>query len=252
MHTLKPYFKMELRALSREYVSLFFMIVLPMVLTIVFGGAFGTEATQYGPNVLGIDTVIPVNIVFLLANTGLMGVPITVLEVKEQGVLKRYITYPVSYGMYFFALMLVFMIVCILSTALFMAASFILYHATWFMDFKSLFLFLVAYFDTMFIFFILGYALALLIKSARTASLVSSGIFMFLLFTSGVALPVESLPVIVQKIAHVFPMYHSIQVIQMLWINEFSWAENGVNCIYLLCYTVIAFILLMKVKIKWD
>lgn len=243
---------MELRALSREYVSLFFMIVLPMVLTIVFGGAFGTEATQYGSNVLGIDTVIPVNIVFLLANTGLMGVPITVLEVKEQGVLKRYITYPVSYGMYFFALMLVFMIVCILSTALFMVASFILYHATWFMDFKSLLLFLVAYFDTMFIFFILGYALALLIKSARTASLVSSGIFMFLLFTSGVALPVESLPVIVQKIAHVFPMYHSIQVIQMLWINEFSWAENGVNCIYLLCYTVIAFILLMKVKIKWD
>lgn len=75
------------------------MIVLPMILTIVFGGAFGSEATQYGPKILGIDTVVPVNVVFLLANTGLMGVPITVLEVKDQGVLKRYITYPVSYGM---------------------------------------------------------------------------------------------------------------------------------------------------------
>ena len=104
----------------------------------------------------------------------------------------------------------------------------------------------------MFIFFILGYALALLIKSSRTASLVSSGIFMFLLFTSGVALPVESLPVIVQKIAHLFPMYHSIQIIQMLWINEFSLSENLINCVYLICYTVIALFLLMKVKIKWD
>lgn len=252
MNVLKPYFKMEMRALSREYVSLFFMIVLPMVLTIVFGGAFGSEATQYGPKVLGIDTVVPVNIVFLLANTGLMGVPITVLEVKEQGVLKRYITYPVSYGIYFFALMLVFMIVCILSTALFMATSFILYNASWFMNISSLFLFILTYFDVMFIFFILGYALALLIKSSRTASLVSSGIFMFLLFTSGVALPVESLPVIVQKIAHLFPMYHSIQIIQMLWINEFSLSENLINCVYLICYTVIAIFLLMKVKIKWD
>lgn len=120
------------------------------------------------------------------------------------------------------------------------------------MSLKSLTLFLVAYFDIMFIFFILGYALALLIKSARTASLVSSGIFMFLLFTSGVALPVESLPVFVQKIAHIFPMYHSIRVLQMLWINEFTWAKNGTNCIYLLCYTVIAVLLLLKVRIKWD
>ena len=144
------------------------------------------------------------------------------------------------------------MIVCILSTALFMATSFILYNASWFMNISSLFLFILTYFDVMFIFFILGYALALLIKSSRTASLVSSGIFMFLLFTSGVALPVESLPVIVQKIAHLFPMYHSIQIIQMLWINEFSLSENLINCVYLICYTVIALFLLMKVKIKWD
>ena len=103
-----------------------------------------------------------------------------------------------------------------------------------------------------FIFFILGYSLALLIKSTRTASLVSSGIFMFLLFTSGVALPVESLPKIVQQVAHVFPMYHAIQVIQMLWINEFSWAENGANCLAMIFYSILAVVLLVKVRIKWD
>lgn len=252
LRTLKPYFKMEIIALSREYVSLFFMIVLPMILTIVFGGAFGTEQSQYGPDVLGIDTVVPVNIVFLLANTGLMGVPITVLENKDQGVLKRYITYPVSYGTYFFALMLTFMLVCIISTALFTGTSFIWYDATWFMSLKSSILFVVAYFDIMFIFFIIGYGLALLIKSSRTAHLVSSGIFLFLLFTSGIALPVELLPTMVQNIAHIFPMYHSIQVAQMLWIDKFTWAENGTNCIYLFCYSMLALLLLLKLKIKWD
>ena len=86
------FFKIELRSLLREPVSIFFMIVLPIILTIVFGGAFGDEATKYGKHVLGIDTVVPVNIVFLLANAGLMGIPITVLELREQGVLKRYST----------------------------------------------------------------------------------------------------------------------------------------------------------------
>ncbi|MBM0046643.1 ABC transporter permease [Anaerococcus sp. mt242] len=252
MNKIKPYLKMEMIALSREYVSLFFMIVLPMVLTIVFGGTFGDEVTKYGPDVLGIDTVIPVNIVFLLANTGLMGIPITTLEAKDQGVLKRYMTYPVSYGMYFLSLMLTFMIVCLLSTSLFVAASFLIYDASWFMDIKSLLIFIVAYFDIMFVFFILGYALALLIKSTRTASLVASGVFMFLIFTSGVALPVDSLPEIVQKVARVFPMYHSIEIVQNVWINEFSLSNNGINCLYMLGYTIIAILVLKNVRIKWD
>ncbi|WP_073997521.1 ABC transporter permease [Anaerococcus urinomassiliensis] len=252
MNKIKPYLKMEMLALSREYISLFFMIVLPMVLTIVFGGAFGNEVTKYGPNVLGIDTVIPVNIVFLLANTGLMGIPITTLEAKDQGVLKRYMTYPISYGMYFLSLMMTFMIVCIISTILFVSVSFIIFNARWFMDIQSFLIFIVVYFDIMFVFFMLGYALALLIKSTRTASLVASGIFMFLIFTSGVALPVDSLPEVVQKIARIFPMYHSIEIVQHARINGFSLAQNGINCLYMLGYTIIAILVLKNVRIKWD
>lgn len=252
MNKIKPYLKMEMLALSREYVSLFFVIVLPMILTIVFGGTFGDEVTKYGPDVLGIDTIVPVNIVFLLANTGLMGIPITTLEAKDQGVLKRYMTYPVSYGRYFLSLMLTFMIVCLMSTVLFVFVSFFIYGASWFMTIKSLVIFILAYFDIMFVFFMLGYALALLIKSTRTASLVSSGVFMFLIFTSGVALPVDSLPEIVQNIAHIFPMYHSIEIVQLAWINDFSLAENGINCLYMLGYTIIALLVLKNVRIKWD
>ena len=107
---------MEFKALLREPVTLFFMIILPIILTIVFGGAFGSEITSYGENVLGIDTVVPVNIVFLLANVGLMGIPITVIELKDQDVIKRYITYPIKYKTYFLSLMSVFSFVSLLYT----------------------------------------------------------------------------------------------------------------------------------------
>ena len=104
MEKALAFIKIELKALLREPVSIFFMVILPIILTVVFGGTFGDEMTPYGENVKGIDMVVPVNIVFLLANAGLMGIPITILELKEQGVLKRYSTYPINLRFYFLSL----------------------------------------------------------------------------------------------------------------------------------------------------
>lgn len=246
------FFKIELKALLREPVSVFFMVVLPLILTVVFGGAFGDEPTQYGKNILGIDTVVPVNIVFLLANAGLMGIPITVLELKEQGVLKRYSTYPISLKTYFTALILTFSLVSILSTFLFLSLSIFVYGASFYMNLLELGLFLFIYLLIIYIFYAIGFLIALFIKSARTASLVSSGFFMALLFTSGVVMPLDSLPEYVQKIAKVFPMSHSIEVVQMLWIGELSWSESGNQLFYLIVVGILLFLALRSVKLKWD
>lgn len=246
------FFKVELRALLREPVSIFFMVVLPIILTIVFGGAFGKEVTQYGPDVLGIDTVVPINIVFLLANAGLMGIPITILELKEQGVLKRYSTYPIKLETYFSSLIMTFSLVSIASTLLFVSISFLMYNASYYMSFIETILFIVIYLLVIYIFYGIGFFLALFIKSARTASLVSSGFFMALLFTSGVVMPLDSLPDYVQQIAKVFPMSHSIEVIQMLWIGQLDLHESGSSLIYLVVISIVMLILLWRVKIKWD
>ncbi|MFD3447600.1 ABC transporter permease [Microbacteriaceae bacterium 4G12] len=246
------FFKVELKALLREPVSIFFMIVLPIILTIVFGGAFGDEPTKYGQNVLGIDTVVPVNIVFLLANAGLMGIPITILELKEQGVLKRYSTYPVNLRSYFTSLVMTFSLVSVLSTILFLSLSIIVYKASYYMNFFETILFMFIYLLIIFIFYAIGFLLALFIKSARTANLVSSGLFMALLFTSGVAMPLDSLPKYVQQIAKVFPMSHSIEVVQMLWIGELSMKNSLSSLLYLIGLGLILYIVLRCVKIRWD
>lgn len=248
----KAFFKLELKALFREPVTLFFMIVLPIVLTVVFGGAFGQEATQYGEEVLGIDTVVPVNIIFLLANVGLMGVPITIIELKDQEVLKRYSTYIGNYWVYFISLMSVFFAVSILSTFLFGAISFVVYGAKWHMTLIESILFILIYCLCAFVFDAIGFLLALIIKGSRTANMIVSGIFLSLIFTSGVALPVESLPEIVQKLTNIFPMHHSIQVVQMLWISEFSFVDMKVHLLYLVIVSIFLFVVLRKIKIRWD
>lgn len=249
---LKAFFKIELRALFREYISLFFMIVLPIILTMVFGGTFGAEATKYGENVLGIDTIVPVNIVFLIANAGLMGIPITILELKEQEVLKRYITYPITYKTYFISIILAFSFVTILSTLLFSTIAFVFYGASWYMNFTEILIFICIWLITVFIFYAIGFLIALLIKSSRTASIVSSGVFMIFLFTSGVALPVDSLPIYIQKLAFIFPMYHAIELFQMIWIGEFTIVDCGINLLYLIICSIVLYIILRRVKLKWD
>jgi ABC-2 type transport system permease protein len=243
---------MEFKALLREPVTLFFMIILPIILTIVFGGAFGSEITSYGENVLGIDTVVPVNIVFLLANVGLMGIPITVIELKDQDVIKRYITYPIKYKTYFLSLMSVFSFVSLLSTLLFAAISFLFYGATWYMTISDVAIFILLYIAMIVIFDGIGFLIALLIKSSRTASMVTSGIFLTLIFTSGVALPVDSLPSIAQKIAYAFPMYHCIEVVQMLWISEFVFTDLLNHLSYIFVTTVTLMLFLGRVRVKWD
>ncbi|MFA9555700.1 ABC transporter permease [Evansella sp. AB-rgal1] len=246
------FFKIELKALLREPVSIFFMVILPIILTMVFGGAFGNEPTQYGENVLGIDTVVPVNIVFLLANAGLMGIPITILELKEQGVLKRYNTYPVNMRTYFTSIVMTFSLVSILSTFLFVSIAYFVYDASFYMNVIEGIQFIGIYLLIIYIFYAIGFLIALFIKSSRTASLVASGFFMGLLFTSGVVLPLDSLPNNVQIIAKVFPMSHSIEVVQLLWIGELTLSDSLNNLLYLFILGIGLFFILRSVKMKWD
>ncbi|MBO0481261.1 ABC transporter permease [Candidatus Enterococcus courvalinii] len=252
MREFKAFFTIEFKALMREPVSLFFMIVLPIIFTIVFGGAFGREVTNYGKDILGIDTIVPTNVVFLLTNVGLMGVPITIIELKDQEVLKRYITYPIKFRTYFIALISVFAFVGLLSTCIFTVISIIVYGARWHMGISETLLFLLLYGAMIVIFDGLGFLIALLVKGSRTANMVTSGLFLSLIFTSGVVMPVESLPVAVQKIAYIFPMYHCIQIAQYLWISRVNLNEIADNIIYISAITIVFFVLLGRLKVKWD
>lgn len=252
MRTYKAFLSIELKSLKRDYVSLFFMIALPMILTVVFGGAFGQEPTRYGADILGIDVVVPINVVFLIANAGLMGIPITIAELKEQGVFKRYITYPVTYNSYFSGLTTAFTSVCVFSTILFGVVSFLFFEANYHMNLAQTLWFILVYLLNIFIFFGLGFFIALIMKSSRSTNIVTSSIFMALLFTSGIVLPVESLPMYLQKLASIFPMYHSVEVLRMTWIGLFSFSTVGHNLLYLLVTGAVIFILLKAIRMKWD
>lgn len=246
------FFKVELKSLFREPMSLFFMFVLPIIFTMVFGGAYGDKPTQFGADVLAIDTVVPINIVFLLANAGLMGIPITVIELKDQEVLKRYITYPTQYRTYFASLISTFAFVSFLSTLLFGLMSFVLYGSKWRMNILDTLLFIAFYLLMLVIFDGIGFLIALFVKGSRVANMVTSGVFLSLIFTSGVVTPVKELPDYMQKIAYSLPMHHFIEIMQMLWVSRFNPSEMRWHILYIAVATIFIIFALWKARVKWD
>ncbi|MFV0380481.1 MAG: ABC transporter permease [Anaerorhabdus sp.] len=248
----KSLVRIEFRALLREPITLFFMIILPIIFTIVFGGAFGKEVTKYGPEILGIDTVIPINVVFLIANVGLMGIPITVIELKEQGVLKRYASYPMTFVQYFLAMMTAFTILSIVSVLVFCTISFLFYGASFHMSFMTTLIFIVLFLSALIIFDSIGFIIALLISNARVANMFCSGVFLAMIFTSGVVMPVESMPEIVQKMVLISPMYHFTQLFTFVWVDLFSMSNLMGHIVFVSVATVLFLFFLVRVRLRWD
>jgi len=252
MNAIQAFFRMELRALMREPVTIFFMIILPVILTVVFGSTFGDSPLAEGSGLKGIDVVVPINLVFLLANAGLMGIPITISEARSQMALKRYFTLPISYLQYFFALGITFAFVSFLSLIIFMSISFFVYHATFWMNVVNLTVFLITSLLVLYVFFIGGYIIAINIKNARTTNIVSTVTFLAMVFTSGIAVPLDSLPAYIQKAADFLPMSHSIRVLRDLWTNTIHYSARLPDFAYLICLAIILTFIVKWRKLKWD
>jgi ABC-2 type transport system permease protein len=243
--------KVETIAILREPSSIFFIFILPLVLTVVFGSAFGDDINP-DTGVRGINQVFPINVVFLIANIGLIGIPVSISELREKGTLKRYFSYPISYMTYFFSVMITYIVVSILSSIAVIATSFIFFGATFQMNFIQVILFLLFWLLSTYIFYGLGYVIVLFFKSSRTTNIASTAVFLAMIVGSGVAIPVDSLPESIQKVAEFTPMAHAIQLLEALWLGQEVLAENLYNIGYLSCVALILTVIISNYRMRWE
>ncbi|MGJ8730771.1 ABC transporter permease [Listeria aquatica] len=248
----KSIVKTEAKAILREPSSIFFIFVLPLVLTIVFGSAFGQDVMDAEKGFKGIDTVFPINIVFIIANIGLMGIPISISELKEKGTLKRYFSYPISYMMYFFSVMVTYIVVNLISSILVSLTCFLFFDAHFYMTFIQGVSFVLFWLLSIYIFYGLGYVMVLLFKSSRSTNIASTAIFLVMIFGSGIAIPLNSLPSLIKKVAEFTPMAHSIKVLEGLWLGKQVFQENIMSVFYLAGISILLTVVIYKYKIKWE
>jgi len=86
----------EFRLYAREPYTLFFALILPTVLILIFGTIYGNEPkARYGG--LGtVDVSAPAYTAMILATVGLVSVPVHIASLRERGILQRLAVTPVS------------------------------------------------------------------------------------------------------------------------------------------------------------
>lgn len=232
-------FKAEFILYWREPFGFFFTLVMPPLLLLIFGSVFGSEPIGGGFRV--VDFYAPGLLAMVIANIGLMGLPLTLANYREEGILKRYQVSPLPvwglFAVHFAVNAAMFMV----SALLVIATGALVFQVPLTANYGGL---LVALLVGLFAFCSVGLALASATSSVRTVQAVGNLLFFVMFFTSGLAAPREMLPGWAQPFANQQPMARMVDMFAGLWMNaglrDFAGTLLILLALAALCWLVIS------------
>jgi ABC-2 type transport system permease protein len=213
---------MEVKLFLREPVGAFFTLAFPLMMLFLFGSIYGNEPTSMFGGYGTIDISIPAYTAMIIATTGLMGLTITMAAYRENGVLRRLQTTPISTLVVLTAQVIVLFLMTTLGMLLLVIAGKLVYHIRFEGNALSV---LVGFTLSSLSFFALGFVLAGLMPNARTAQVVGMVILYPMLFLSGAGFPRELLPEAIKKVSTFLPLTYVVNLLRGLWIGE-AWSQH--------------------------
>jgi ABC-2 type transport system permease protein len=237
----------ETKLFFREPVGAFFTLAFPLMMLFLFGSIYGNEPTPLFGGRGTIDISVPAYTAMIVATTGLMGLTITMASYRENGVLRRLRTTPIRPLVVLVAQVIVLFLMTTLGMILLVVAGKLVYH----MRFEGNALSVLAGFTLSSLsFFAIGFVLASLMPTARTAQVVGMVVLYPMLFLSGAGFPRELLPEAIKKISTFLPLTYVVDLLRGLWIGE-AWGQHVTDVIVLAC--VLAAGVLISVKtFRWE
>jgi ABC-2 type transport system permease protein len=212
----------ETKLFLREPIAAFFTLAFPLMMLFLFGGIYGNAPSPYFGGYGTIDVSVPAYTAMIIATSGLMSIAITMATYRERGILRRLHTTPVSPVVVLAAQAIVVFVMTALGMVLLIVAGKVVYHLRF--D-GNPFSVLAAFVLGCLSFFSLGFVLASLMPTARTAQVVGM-IFLYpMLFLSGATLPRELLPPSIQQISRFLPLTYVVNLLRGLWIGE-AWSSH--------------------------
>lgn len=212
----------EMKLFFREPQAAFFTLAFPLMMLFLFGSIYGNEPTPFFGGFGSVDVSVPAYTAVIIATSGLLSLAIVMAVYREYGILRRLKATPLRP----LAILTAQVIVIFLMTALGMALLIIAGKMVYGLRFAgNPFSVLVAFVLSSFSFFALGFVLAGLMPTARTAQIVGMALFFPMIFLSGATIPREVLPQTIRQYAQALPLTHVVTLLRGLWMGE-GWAEH--------------------------
>ena len=247
---MKSLFKMtwmETKLFLREPVGAFFTLVFPLMMLFLFGIMYGNTPTSMFGGHGTVDISVPSYTAMIIATSGLMSITITMAAYRENGVLRRLRTTPLSPLTILFAQVIVVFCMTSLGMILLIVAGKLVYN----LRFEGNVLhFMAAFVLSSLSFFGLGFILAGLLPTARTAQIVGLVILYPMLFLSGAGFPRELLPETIRKISAFLPLTYVVTLLRGLWIGD-AWNQHITEVIVLAAMLILGVMISFK-TFRWE
>ncbi len=207
----------EMKLFLREPMSAFFVLVFPLMMLFLFGSIYGNQPTPFFGGYGSVDISVPAYAAMIIATSGLLSLTIILASYREFGVLRRLKATPVRPLTILAAQVVVIFAMTVLGMLLLVVAARLVYHLRF--DGNPL-LVSVAFVFCSLSFFSLGFVLASVLPSARSAQAVAMVLFFPMLFLSGATIPAEILPASVRSWAQLLPLTHVVTLLRGLWVGQ--------------------------------
>ena len=238
---------MESKLFLREPVGAFFTLAFPLMMLFLFGSIYGNEPSEMFGGYGTIDISVPAYTAMIIATSGLMSITITMAAYRENGVLRRLRTTPVSPLVVLVAQVIVVFAMTSLGMILLVIAGKLVYH----MRFEGTVWSVVGGFALGSLsFFGLGFILASILRTARTAQIVGMVLLYPMLFLSGAGFPRELLPEAIRKVSTFLPLTYVVNLLRGLWIGE-TWGQHTTETLVLAAMLVVGVLISAKL-FRWE
>lgn len=225
--TVQAFWKMtvsEWRLLLREPVAVFFTLVFPLILLVLFGSIFGNDPGSGFGGIGSVDLSTPGYIGLIIGTTAFLGIPLTVATYRDQGILRRLRATPVPALTIIGAQLVVNLFITTLGALVLIAVGRIAFNLR--LPNAPLPV-IVAYLFSCLSLFAVGILLASILPTARVAQTVGMAVFFPMLFLSGSSIPRQMMPASIREVAELLPLTKVVMLMSDLWFG-FGWNQSAV------------------------
>jgi ABC-2 type transport system permease protein len=247
MQALTKYTWTEIKLFLREPIGAFFTLVFPLMMLFLFGTIYGNDPSPYFNGYGTVDVSVPAYTAMIIGTTGIMSLSITMSAYREKGILRRLRATPLRPQVILVAQVVVIFMMTVAGMLLLILAGKLFYNLRF--DGNPISIALAFVLGSL-SFFSLGFVLASVMPTARTAQVVGMVIFYPMLFLSGAGLPLEMLPDGVRKISDFLPLTHVVTLLRGLWIGD-AWNLHMTEVI-VLAGLLVAGVLISARAFRWE
>ncbi len=237
----------EVKLFLREPMAAFFTLAFPLMMLFLFGSIYGNKPTPFFGGYGSVDVSVPAYTAMIIATSGLLSLTIGMASYREQGILRRLYATPLRPQAILGAQVIVIFLMTLLGMVLLVIAGKLVYGLRF--DGNPLYV-LAAFVLSSMSFFALGFVLAGILPTARTAQIVAMVLCYPMIFLSGAAIPREVLPERIRQFAQVLPLSHVVTLLRGLWMGE-PWGKYLWETV-ILATILIAGVLVSAKTFRWE